>query len=71
VHTVPQLPQSKGFTLVSTQLVPHWVVPAGQVVEHTPAEQTCPSAQEIPQPPQLAPSDVMSTHDPPQLVKPA
>ena len=74
-HTRPtsqatlQAPQWPEFEAVSTQSVPHWVVPPGQPATlQTPAAQTCPAGQAIPQLPQLKASAWVSTQAPLQDV---
>ena len=53
----------------------HWplqsVVPVGHEVAHELSAQTWPLGQALPQAPQFAGSDVVSTHLPPQRAKPA
>jgi hypothetical protein len=41
-----------------------------QFVAHLPSEQNCPDAQDLPQPPQFAPSDCVSVHAVPHIVRP-
>jgi hypothetical protein len=55
---------------MSTQLAPHAVVVTGQVSTQVPCEQNVPAPQGVAQPPQLAPSTMMSTHAAPQAVSP-
>src|SRR5262245_7018890 len=53
-QAVPHPLRFAGSVLVSTQAVPHWVVPTGQLTSHLPAEQTSMLLQAMPQLPQLA-----------------
>jgi hypothetical protein len=64
-HTVPQVPQLVALVWVSVQLLPQVIVPAGQVAAQARLLQNrfC-AAQLLPQLPQLAPSDEVSTHAP-------
>jgi hypothetical protein len=70
-HTVPTLqtdvqdPQWNGSRLESTQM-PQSVLPTGQV--QTSPWQTLPPEQRTPQAPQLLGSELVFTHEPPQLV---
>jgi len=64
VHVVPHVPQLAGSLEVSTQELPHFVVPPAQLSAHAPAEQTCPGVHAVPQTPQLSGSLVTSTQPP-------
>jgi len=75
-QTVPQAPQESGSVLRSRQTLAQLVCPEPQVVTHTPAEQSWPAAQTLPQAPQLLVSllrlrsqPLLAT--PSQLAKPA
>jgi hypothetical protein len=63
-HAFPHAPQFMLLPLVSTQVVPHNVVPGVQA--HLPAMHACPSLQRVPQSPQLLKLLVTSVHVPPQ-----
>jgi hypothetical protein len=66
---LPHAPQLVLLVLVSTQAVPHMRMGAAQPpARHMPIWQDCPLGHMRPQAPQLAPSVIVSTHDPPQLV---
>ena len=67
---VPQPPQFAGSVWLSTQALPHSVVPAVQVVVQTPAEHPWPPRQAVPQAPQLAESVCVLTHSPAHNVVP-
>jgi hypothetical protein len=62
------LPQFCGSVAVLLQLVPHSVLPVGQV--HAPPEQESPAPHGLPQPPQFAGSVFVSTQRPPHRVPP-
>jgi len=64
----PQLSASLPF-VVTHDPFGHWVVPGAQVEPHTPALQTSPGWQAMPQPAQFMASDEMQA--PPQLRRPA
>jgi hypothetical protein len=53
-QVVPQPPQLIGSTFVSTQLLPHLVVPPLQTMVHPPFTHCCPLTHAFPQDPQLA-----------------
>lgn len=69
-HGMPQPLQLRGSLLMSTQAVPHGVVPPEHTRPHTPLTQLWPAAHAV----QLAPQNigllVVSTHDVPHLVVP-
>ncbi len=67
---VPHAPQFEALLDVSTQDAPQSVKPVGQ--RHTPAAQSCPSAQRVSQPPQWVASVAVLRHPrPAQNVCPA
>ena len=70
VHTLPQVLQSLGLLVRSTQVEPQRVgVAEGQPDTHAEAEQTgVPPVHACPHDPQLALFDVTFTHAPPQSV---
>jgi hypothetical protein len=65
---MPQPPQSFGLLVVSTQVLPHIVVPVPQ--EQVLPEHVAPLGQALPQPPQFCGSSVSLTQAPLQLVRP-
>src|SRR4051812_41820647 len=69
-HTVPQAPQFFGSLFLSTQKLPHLVLPPPQVTEQTPAEQTWLALHVVPQAPQFLGSLLLSTQRLPHLVLP-
>jgi hypothetical protein len=67
-QTIPHLPQLLESLVTSTQSCPQATSGEVQFAWHVPALHTSPLAQALPQPPQLAPSCVVSTHTPEQDV---
>ena len=63
------MPQFVVLVLVSTQAVPQSVSLLGHVVVHVPFEQACPVPHALPQLPQSALVEVVSTHLPLQFVR--
>jgi len=59
-----------GSTLVSTQALPHFAVPAPQLNVQALFAQTWPAAQALPQEPQFSGSTLVSTQVVPQVVEP-
>jgi hypothetical protein len=52
----PQLPAAPQFVRLvmgSMQLWPHWTIPGGHAIWHTPRAQTLPAVQALPQVPQF------------------
>jgi len=69
---MPQLSGSAWNAAASTQPVPHWVVPPGQVATHAADEHKgVATGQTVPQAPQLAPSDSVFAQPVPHAVSPA
>jgi hypothetical protein len=66
MQVVSQLPQCAVLLVRSTQEPSQFVVLPLHVVEHLPPRHTCVPVQGLPHVPQFAPSDVKSTHAPPQ-----
>ena len=66
LQAVPQALQLLGSELVSTQTLPHLVLPAAQLSAQLPETQTSPAAHALPQLPQRMGSFVTSTHWLPQ-----
>jgi hypothetical protein len=66
---VVQLPQCWLLACVSTQVVPHCVLPDGQLSEHAPDMQRSPAAHALPHVPQLAGSTLVAVQAPPHCVK--
>jgi hypothetical protein len=64
VHFVPHVPQLLLSTFGSTQLLPHAIVGAKQLVVHCPPLHTCVPLHLIPQPPQLFGSVDVGRHVP-------
>ena len=69
-HCVKHEPHAKGSVARLTHEPPQLVRPAAHTVVHLPSEHTCPVAQAMPQPPQLARSDWTSVHPPRQRMPP-
>jgi hypothetical protein len=67
-QTLPQPPQLSVELAVSTQVVPHKVLPASHM--QLPAEQVVPDGHTFPQPPQLSALLLVSMHEPLQSVPP-
>ena len=59
VHAVPHPPQLLLSLWAFTQELPQGLRPTGQITPHTPAVQSCPLGQTLPQAPQLLPSVVV------------
>jgi len=67
-HARSHAPQCAGSLATSTQLVPHWVKSAGQVMVQTPLAHTSAAVHATPQPPQCLASVSVLTHSPEQSV---